>query len=408
LEKVCSRRILDNDNHTGRTIHCNMSKKPNGWKKDLYERLSYEYLIECAIKYKIEDWNLAYGIYLRSEWRRIFPNEDSDLENIWKVFDYDDFVRPDFSDKDFRKSIRDGADFSSLHLEGAKFFDSRLDGAKFIGTHLEGAVFIAASLNGVYFLSSHLERACFINTHLEGTIFFNADLCGADFSNAHIEGTNFKEAYLQGALFKFAIVNGETLFVDNTINDKTDFTGTSLSSARIVPELRTRLERNIRNIRWEQWYKIPKLYPYLAKIKNNFIFRFSSRKSPEEHACETKLCWVDRIINAFVRIFWWISDYGSSTKRIIAVFFGWNILWAVIYYYLLPFLPGTSTTVLNVSNIWAAILQTNLMMFSITDLATEGLDILPMFFVTIHIVVGYFILAALITRLGIMFQNLSP
>jgi hypothetical protein len=121
-----------------------------------------------------------------------------------------------------------------------------------------------------------------------------------------------------------------------------------------------------------------------------------------------KRCWVDTIINAFVRTFWRISDYGSSTKRIIAIFFSWNILWAVIYYYLLPFLPGTSTTVLNVSNIWAAILQTNLMMFSITDLATEGLDILPMFFVTIHIVVGYFILAALITRLGIMFQNLSP
>lgn len=126
-----------------------------------------------------------------------------------------------------------------------------------------------------------------------------------------------------------------------------------------------------------------------------------------------KRCWIDRVINAFIRVFWWLSDYGSSTKRVIGVFFAWNILWAFIYQYILPFLPGSilpgaKTTVLQTPDISTAVLQTNLMMFSITDLATEGMDYPALIFVTIHIVIGYFILAALITRLGIMFQNLSP
>ena len=163
------------------------------------------------------------------------------------------------------------------------------------------------------------------------------------------------------------------------------------------------MERNIREIQWKKWYGKSKISPLRFLKKSTYKIE----ETDDEYKCKPSL--IDRfLLNPFVQLFWWVSNYGSSTKRVIGVFFGWNILWAVIYYYLLPFLPGASTTVLNVSNIWAAILQTNLMMFSITDLATEGLDLFPMLCVTTHIVVGYFILAALITRLGIMFQNLSP
>ncbi|WP_209315031.1 pentapeptide repeat-containing protein [Methanocorpusculum sp. GPch4] len=492
---------------------------PIVYNKELYEIISYDYLIKCAKNKRILEWNHAYEAYLKSEWEKMFPDERYDLENIGELFfEGSYFVRPDYVMKDFRKAIQEGVKLTGLHLEGASFYCSRLEGAcfseahlegtdfsyahlegtdfsyahleeadfeeahleevdfeeghleeadfeeghlkganfsnahlenanflgahlmganfynahlesaNFLGAHLEDADFPMAHLGGVDFSNkhlegaifsyAHLERVNFLSTHLEGAIFSyahleetdlrSAYLEGTDFSYAHLEGANFDNAHLEGAKFILAIFNGETLFNDNLIDTKTDFTGTSLSSARIYPELRTQLERNIRQLRWTEWYNKSKLYPILAKIKNPNIVYISPRNFPEEPEWYMKRCWVDTIINAFVRTFWRISDYGSSTKRIIAIFFSWNILWAVIYYYLLPFLPGTSTTVLNVSNIWAAILQTNLMMFSITDLATEGLDILPMFFVTIHIVVGYFILAALITRLGIMFQNLSP
>ena len=334
-----------------------------------------------------------------------------------------DFYNAHLKGANFLRAYLEGSNFSSAHLKGANFLEAHLEEANFPNAHLEGVDFSKKHLEGAIFSYAHLESVNFLNTHLEGANFSNTHLEGADlrsahleetdFSNAHLEETDFSNAHLEGAKFILAIVNGETLFNDNIIDTKTDFTGTSLSSARIYPELRTQLEQNIRQLRWTEWYNKSKLYPILAKIKNPNIVYISPRNFPEKPEWYMKRCWVDRIINAFIRIFWWISDYGCSTKRIIGVFFGWNILWACIYFYLLPFISGlfsagTTTTVLNVSNIGAAILQTNLMMFSITDLATEGLDILPMFFVTIHIVVGYFILAALITRLGIMFQNLSP
>jgi len=396
-----------------------MSEILDGWNKELYDNLSFEYLIECAKNGKIDEWNQLYENYLISEWERLFPNKKYDTKNYGEFFEYySGLKRPDYSGKDFNDAIQEGAkftffylkgsDISFAHLDGANFTEAFLDGVDFTGAHLERVNFWNAHLDGANFTKAFLDGTHFTYSHLDGANFTEAFLDGADILLAHLDGANFIQAHFEGANFNYAIVNGETLFVNNTIDDKTDFTGTSLSAPRIDPELRTKLERNIRHLRWKEWYDKPKLYPAIAKIKSTLTVKLSLKTSNEKKKWGTKLCWIDKIINAFVRIFWWISDYGSSTKRIIAVFFGWNILWAVIYYYLLPFLPGISTTILNVSNIWTAILQTNLMMFSITDLATEGLNLFPMLCVTTHIVVGYFILAALITRLGIMFQNLSP
>lgn len=416
---------------------------------------------------------------------------------------------------DFVRIQLDGADFQEAHLEGANLNESRLIGADFTGAHLNGADFWGANIIGAKFrgawletlellgqseklemktsfrtayseradfLGAHAERADFLGAHLEGSEFSLAHLEGAAFHEAHLEGatirkahleethfnraylnkTNFTEAYLEGATFEYAILDGETIFTKNTIDDKTDFTGTGLSAARIDPSMRTKLERNIREAHWKVWYKKPKFYPYLENILKKLwrigcmiwhFIKYPPQKKYEPNDYPTlenstiyltlkkawywpiktpvttkenlnkdldqkgkwkmKRCWIDRVINAFIRVFWWLSDYGSSTKRVIGVFFIWNILWAVIYQYFLPFLPGpilpgTNTTVLQMPDIITAVLQTNLMMFSITDLATEGLDYPALIFVTIHIVIGYFILAALITRLGIMFQNLSP
>jgi hypothetical protein len=260
------------------------------------------------------------------------------------------------------------------------------------------------------------------------------------------------------------------MFANNSIDDKTNFSGTPISAARIEPELRTKLEKNIRHIHWDKWYEKPKFYPFFANITNslwnlccrtqnsfrntsqdNSKVRYDSKDYPslenstlyltlrkvlswrnypsdrmmtiseqdveeiedEKINWETKRCWVDRISNAFVRFFWWISDYGSSTKRVITVFFGWNIIWAFVYQFILPLqtqpiLVNASTTFMDTTNIGITFMQTNLLMFSVTDIVSIGLDYPALLCVSIHSIVGYFILAALITRLGIMFQNLSP
>ncbi len=370
-----------------------MDKRPEVWNQELYEKLSFDFLIECAENKRIDEWNALYLEYLESEWKRLYPKREWDTENVFALVKRDsEFNRPNFSSKDFQEAI------------------SR--GVRFIGIHLEGAIICLTDLKGA---------------HLEVANFVGADLKKANFLMAYLEGADFMFAHLDEAQFIYTIVDGETLFTENTIDKHTDFTGTALSATRIDPNLRTRLERNIREIHWEKWYEKPKFYLYLGKISKilwdmwcilhpvtNDTPNLNSKKiKDEQHKWETKGSFIDTIINSFVRLFWCLTDYGSSTIRVIGIFFARNILWAFIYLFVLPLqsspiLENASTTILNTPDIVTAVMQTNLMVFSITDLATEGLDYPAFICVTIHIVIGYFILAALITRLGIMFQNLSP
>ncbi len=473
-----------------------MDEIPEDQGQGRYNKLDYAYLIKCAENNVIDEWNTLYLEYLESEWNRLYPERAWDPENILELVRQRQFRRLCFTGEDFREAISRDVSFDEAHLEGAWFRETHLERGQFQNTHLEGAwfwdvnlemaEFIWAHLEGAEFREAHLEMANFWEAHLNGADFSGAQLMGGIFNLAHLEGAEFTSAhlkqtkfwrahleradfdgaYLEEGEFIYAIVDGETLFTNNSIDDKTNFTGTGLSATRIDPNLRTRLERNIREMQWRKWYNKPKYYPYPEMIPKilwgmwcmsrhlfkdppkkrydpkdypsleNSTFYITLRKVlswPIKPSVTTKntsnqdvkeirdrmkkrqmeRCWIDCFINSFVRLFWWLSDYGSSTKRVIGVFFGWNILWALIYQIVLPLLPGpilenASTTVLHTSNIITAILQTNLMMFSITDLATEGLDYPALFCVTVHIVIGYFILAALITRLGIMFQNLSP
>jgi len=420
-----------------------------GWDKDLYDKLSFEYLIACGENERIDEWNALYLEYLESEWKRLYPERMWDPENVFELVKRQSgFKKPDFSKKDFREAISRGVSFTEAHLEGADFIFSRLKGADFWKAHLERANFIfahlkkadfrEAHLEGVKFQNAHLEEAnfwkahleraefeeadldetFFSEAHLEGADFWLADLDGSDFSEAHLEGVKFQNAHLEGADFNgahleeadftYAVVDGGTLFSQNSIDDKTDFTGTALSATRIDPNLRTKLERNIRKIHWEEWYDKAKVSPVRC------LKKLTGKKQTSEEKQECPPSLIDRLfINPFVRLFWCLTDYGSSTKRVVIVFFVWNILWAFIYQFLLPLQPGpilagTNTMVLDTPNIITAVMQTNLMVFSITDVATRNLDYPALIFVTVQIVVGYFILAALITRLGIMFQNLSP
>jgi len=401
-------------------IMVDVDERPDGWNKELYDKLSFEYLIECAKNGRIEEWNLEYEKYLKSEWERIFPDKGYDSENIGKLFylNYSfvrlnsGFVQPYYHDKDFNKALfegfnltlakiyggnlsgvrLDGADFthsnleglqfSNAHLEGANLFHSNLKETDFIFAHLEGANFTNTDLDGAKFIHSNLERVFFINAKIYGANFARAHLDRADFEcahleganlrHAHIEGANFSWAHLEGATFTYAIVNGETLFVNNTIDTKTDFTGTSLSSVRSDPELRTQLERNIRQIRWEHWYKDNKILEIPAKV------------------------------------FWKISDYGSSTRDILFTFLFSNFIFMMFYLALrdADLLHGTILSSGN--DLLLAYMQTTLVPFGILGIDLATLSVFPVFIIFIQVIFGYTILAALVTRMAIMFQNLSP
>ncbi|MDO9522280.1 MAG: pentapeptide repeat-containing protein [Methanocorpusculum sp.] len=364
-------------------IMVDVDERPDGWNKELYDKLSFEYLVECAQNNKIGEWNQEYEKYLKSEWQRLFPNEEYDPKNKGKLFDNgSDFVRLDFPNKNLKNAILERANFSGIHLEGANLSCANFKGANFSYAHLERARllhsnleeidFKTAHLDGTCFLFSNLDRASFINTHLEGAYFWNAHLNGTYFTTAHLDGADFSGAYLQGGKFIMATVNGDTLFTNNTIDKKTDFTGTSLSSARIVPGLRTQLERNIREIRWEEWYKDNKMLVIPAKV------------------------------------FWKISDYGSSTRDIVFTFLFSNFIFTMFYLALrdADLLHGTILSSGN--DLLLAYMQTTLVPFGILGIDLTTLSLFPVFIIFIQVIFGYTILAALVTRMAIMFQNLSP
>ncbi|HJK74894.1 MAG TPA: hypothetical protein O0X59_00610, partial [Methanocorpusculum sp.] len=132
--------------------------------------------------------------------------------------------------------------------------------------------------------------------------------------------------------------------------------------------------------------------------------------------------WEQWLKNIFIDIptetFWWLSDYGSKTTRILLAFLGLNLIFTALYLWVVPHLPTIrqganpmfAELMYNTSTVdpVAALIQSNMIVFSITDVATSNLDYIPMFLILVHIVLGYVILAALVTRFAIMFQSLSP
>jgi len=360
-----------------------MVERPEGWNKELYDKLSFEYLIECAKNDRIDEWNQAYEAYLKSEWERLCPDKGYDPQNIGKLLSHDsNFQRPSYSRNDFNKAIQEGAKFNNVHLEGANFLFAHLEGANFLFTHLEGADFSKAHLEKAVFVHSHCQKAHFLYAHLVGANFWCAHLEGVNFSeayiekvhfgNTHLEGVNFSNAHLEGAQITLAVVNGETLFTNNTIDDKTDFTGTSLSSARILPELRTQLERNIRQISWEKWY-----------TKN-------------------------KMLEIPARIFWKISDYGSSTRSILFTFLFSNVIFTMFYLALRDAGLLDGSILSSGNDLLLAYMQTTLVPFGILGIDLTTLPLFPVFIIFLQVIFGYTILAALVTRMAIMFQNLSP
>jgi len=380
-----------------------MVEGPDGWNKELRDKLSFEFLIKCVQNERIKEWNKEYDKYLKSEWERLFPGVKYDPENIGELFDSNSrFQRPDYSDQDFKNALTWKGNFINANLKGARFRNAHLEGIRFWNTHFEGAIFLGSGLKGADFLDSHLggsdfsyadikgtlfwnthlEKADFISAHLEGADFSGADLkgsrfrsaslFGANFGNTHLEKADFTSAHLEGAQFNVAVVNGETLFSNNTIDDKTDFTGTSLSSARIDPELRTKLERNIREISWEKWYTKNKMLEIPAKI------------------------------------FWKISDYGSSTLSILFTFLFSNFVFMMFYLALRDAGLLEGSILSSGNDLLLAYMQTTLVPFGILGIDLTTLSLLPVFIIFLQVIFGYTILAALVTRMAIMFQNLSP
>lgn len=322
-----------------------------------FDAEQYERLLRCSAKKDMAEWN---------EWREKHREIPILLE---------------------------GADLRGAHLEGAVLRRAHLEGA-----HLEGVHLWKACLKGAHLEDAHLEGADLRRVLLEGADLRRAHLADAVLKSAHLGGAGLWNARLEGCNLEAATVDARTYIFECTIDEKTNFLGVGLDSARIHPGLKERLEGNIRKRRWLEWYR--------------------------KRRCAR---WP-------VLVFWWMSDYGRSTTRVITAFCAWAFFFAVIYYVLgaidhyphknLPdpgvvknlfTLDGNSATgkVIPVSD-W--IIPLRAVYFSIVTMTTLGFgdmyanpgSWLGHALLAIQVLMGYVLLGVLVTRFAVLFTAQGP
>ena len=274
---------------------------------------------------------------------------------------------------------------------------------------LEGANFEEAILCGADLSKAHLKEAKFVEADLRKTILYRADLKAADLTSAKLQKASLREAYLRrariesanirGAKFNLAEVDGVSLISDCEFDSESDFTGVGLDSARIDPGLKAALKNNIRRIHWQKWFD--------TEQKKGFRNRVTSR---------------------MVKWFWWVSDYGRSTKRIIQTFFvlafGFGLFYWLMAYVPSILFPSWEGIIqdLKQGTSWIGVVQTfwRSQYFSIVTMTTLGFgdmhavkggflaSLLGDFVLSGQVLLGYVLLGALVTRLGILFTSEAP
>jgi len=267
---------------------------------------------------------------------------------------------------------RDENPNEEIWLSGAVLRRAHLEGAVLNEAHLQGAVLTHAHLKGSDLRRTHLEGGDLRRAHLEAAKMWGVHLEGAQMWHAHLEGAELNGATTRAARFEMVSVNGGTTLAQCQIDRDTLFTGAALDNARVEPGLKQLLQYNIRRHRWIEW------------------------------------CAEHRLLGWPVRLFWELSDYGLSAKRIILWFFLFAIAFAAAF------------------AIWPDCLELNrggeirgfghALYFSIVTMTTLGFgDIhaapdspLGQVLLSVQVLLGYVMLGALVTRFAILFTGGGP
>jgi len=343
----------------------------------------YQFLMKCSLEKDITRWN---------KWRKANKHE-----LIW------------LQKYNFSKAYLEGANLENVHFEGSDFGEANLRKSTLINAYFKDCYMANIDLSGATLISAHFYNTNLIKAQLislskdykdwcnltyasmiEST-FDEANLSYARIYDATLNGSRFDRTILYGTSFRSSIVDMKTKFYKCKINKDTDFNMVSLDSARISPSLLTALKTNIRRKEWEKYYKE-------CSYPKRQILRF----------------------------FWWLSDYGSSSSRILFAFLLSILAFAFIYSLIELAAPNILSNIKHLESptpllnyLFIAIQS---LCFALSTMVTLGFanininvsnlqpiwSILGLFCVSLNLLTGYFLLAVLVTRLGILFQSLAP
>lgn len=382
------------------------SNLPEGTWPDRFSEEQYDLLTGCANAGDFKAW----GLFRKQNLTTPILLEGADFSCL------------DLTKADLRKAKLARANFSSAKLIKTVFMAADLTEAVLNGSTLEGTDFVSAKLGGaritsvngsdVKFRFAELKAVAFHEARFVRTNFDHADLSRATFQSSIIRdsnlshtnmcGTKIVDSFIEGSMFCVSIVDGETLIWNCAVDHQTDFTGIGLSSARIEPSLLSRLETNIRKIWWKSWYDAR-----LGDIKSDW------RKFIKMPL--VALAAPFRIVGNFltiigVRAFWWSTDYGSSTMRILGLFMVSCLFYASLYT-LFPFLVNDEIIQTSPDAVLRFVRSLYFSVVAITtvgfgDIAANRMNIASHFVVMSNVIIGYTILTALVVRMGILFTSM--
>jgi uncharacterized protein YjbI with pentapeptide repeats len=277
-------------------------------------------------------------------------------------------------------------------LEGAVLVGAHMENAVLRGAHMEYAVLVSAHMNNAVLTGAHMENAVLTGAHLEGATLVRVDLQGAHLDSAHIEQSKWGDVDLRGASFIVAVVDGGTAFAGCAVDKNTNFSGVAMGSCLMQPGLKETLEYNIRRMR----YRNVSFLKWIRNVPANF--------------------------------FWFFSDYGRSTWKLIRWFSLLSLAFAVLYYHFEfcrgePLVQGLSTVIAPLRepdpitpHWWSVLVLVRAFYFSIVTMTTLGFgdlsanpeSFLGYVVLAVHVILGYVLLGALICRFSITFQSQGP
>ncbi len=317
---------------------------------------AYNLLVRCSDSGDFSDWN---------KWR-----EQNSYEKIF-------LQGANLSNKDFEK-----VNLSNIDFCHAKFSFSFLSLVCVDNTAFRDVDFRKAFIKVTSARNSDFSRSDMRGARLSGKFtksrMIEANLRGVCAKYVNIEGCDLHHAKIESTDFSFAIVDGETLIDTIDIDRRTLFTSVGLSSARLRSGLLDTLKYNIRRERWEEWYKTGSLF--------NRIYK-----------------------NLFIHLFWKISDYGRSTRRIIYIFSILTLIFGMIYWF-------NPEIVTNMDSDDPVVKAFHTVSFTFVTMITLGFgsmnaspsSLLGHVTVAMQIIAGYVMLAALVSRIAIMFDSDGP
>ena len=342
-----------------------------------FSQEQYDMLKRCSDKKDMTEWN---------QWRENHPDEVIWLQgrsfNNWWL------QKANFMHWKRCKS-NTYTHFGEVHLEGTHFEWANLQKAIFAGAEMEDTRLWSAHAEGADFNGTKLMDAELGVAHFEGCDFSDSNLHNARFTPSWLNGTKFTKSDLRGCSMRACVVDGSTRFWECIINRHsknerfTDLTGVPLDNVIIDPATKQLLEYNIRRMNWEEWYR--------------------------EHP---KLKWV-------AKLFWLISDYGISEKRIIKVFLVLVFIFSLIYYLwgqiASPGILDNLFTDRNGDVVPGWIAPWRVLYFSIitmtlgfSDMYANAHSAWGHTLIALQAILGYVLLGALVTRFAVLFTAGGP